>query len=165
MALNDIFDKIQQYTGVGDTSNAEQEFDRTAQNAPKQEVAGGLSNLFRSGQTPPFPQLISQLFSNSDGPQRAGILSHLMQAAGPAVASGMLGNLFGGGTPSNAQVTPEQAQQVSPEAVHDLAQHAEKNDPSIIDRASDFYAQHPTLVKSLGAGALAMIMSHMSSRK
>ena len=166
MSINDIFGKLQQYAAGmgGDTNNAEQDFDQVAQNAPQQHVAGGLSDLFRSSQTPSFGQTVSQLFSNSDGPQKAGILSHLMQAAGPAVATGMLGNLFGGGS-SSGQVSAEQAQQVSPEAVNELAQHAEKNDPSIIDRASDFYAQHPTLVKSLGAGALAMVMSHMSSRK
>jgi hypothetical protein len=61
-------------------------------------------------------------------------------------------------------VTPEQAQQVPPEAVHQLAEQAQKNDPSIVDRASGFYAQHPTLVKALGAGSLALIMSHMSRR-
>ncbi len=71
---------------------------------------------------------------------------------------GGLAGLLGGGS----QVTPEQAQQVPPEAVHNLAQQAERNDPSIIDKASSFYAQHPTLVQGLGASALAMIMSHMS---
>ncbi len=35
---------------------------------------------------------------------------------------------------------------------------------SVVDMASQFYAQHPTLIKSLGAGALALIMSHMSRR-
>jgi hypothetical protein len=53
---------------------------------------------------------------------------------------------------------------VSPEAVHQLAEQAEKNNPSIVDQASRFYAEHPTLVQGLGAGALALIMSHMSRR-
>ena len=33
-----------------------------------------------------------------------------------------------------------------------------------IDQAANFYAQHPTLVKSIGAGALALLMSRMSRR-
>jgi len=82
-----------------------------------------------------------------------------LNAAGPGAAGGLLGGLLGQGS---GQITPEQAQQVSPEAVHDLAQHAEKNNPSILDTASSFYAQHPTLVKSLGTVALASVMSHMS---
>ncbi|HXA67004.1 MAG TPA: hypothetical protein VNV82_17735 [Bryobacteraceae bacterium] len=46
-----------------------------------------------------------------------------------------------------------------------LAEHAEKQNPSIVDQASQFYAQHPTLVKSLGVGVLALVMSHMSNRQ
>lgn len=83
----------------------------------------------------------------------------------PAVSSqgglGSLTALLAGGRPA---VTPEQAQQIAPEQVRELAGQAQKHGPSIIDKASDFYAQHPTLVKSLGAGALALIMSHLSQR-
>jgi hypothetical protein len=56
------------------------------------------------------------------------------------------------------------AQHDSPEVVSQLADHAAKHDPSIIDRAGEVYAQHPTLVKSLGVGALTVIMSHLSQR-
>ena len=59
-------------------------------------------------------------------------------------------------------IHPEQAQNVSPELVQQMATHAEKADPSIVDRASAFYAQHPTLVKTLGAAALSIIMSKMA---
>jgi len=44
------------------------------------------------------------------------------------------------------------------------AEHAAKQNPSIVDQASEFYAQHPTLVKSLGAASLALIMSHLSKK-
>jgi hypothetical protein len=129
-----------------------------SQAADPNHLAGGLAQAFRSNQTPPFPQMLSALFSNSNGQQQAGILNRLLASVGPGAASGLLGNVLGGAT----QVTPEQAQQVPPEAVHQLAAEAEKRNPSIIDEASSFYAQHPTLVKSLGAASLAMIMSHMS---
>jgi hypothetical protein len=108
--------------------------------------------------------MLSNLFSQSNAQQRAGILNQLLGAVGPSLASGGLGaslaNLLKGGT----QVTPQQAEQVQPEAVQQLAAHAEKNNPSIIDEASNFYAQHPKLVQGLGAGALALIMSHMSKK-
>ena len=105
--------------------------------------------------------MLSGLFGQSNGDQRAGILNMLVSSAGPGLASGVLGPLAGG----NSQVTPQQASQVSPESVQQLAEHAQRNDPSIIDQASNFYAQHPTVVKALGAGALAMIMSHISQRQ
>lgn len=161
MSLEDVFGMLKQYAGGGGTSaDPEKDFDHVAQNAPTNNLAEGLSGVFRSNATPPFAQMISGLFANSNGEQRAGILSQLLSAAGPGAATGILGNLLGNA--GSGHVTPEQAQQISPEAVHDLAQQAEKTNPSIVDQAGSFYAQHPTLVKSLGVGALAMIMSHMS---
>ncbi len=166
MSLSNLMGMLSQYAGggSGNTGNVENDYDHVAQNADSSHLASGLSGAFRSNQSSSFPQTISNLFSNSNGQQQAGILGHLMQAAGPAAAGGILGNLFGGGVPSG-QLTPEQAQQVPPQAVHDLAQQAQQNNPSIIDTAGQFYAQHPTVVKALGAGALAMVMSHMSQNR
>jgi hypothetical protein len=70
--------------------------------------------------------------------------------------------MLGGGT---NQVTPEQAQQIPAEAVEEIAKQAEQHDPSVVDRVSDFYAEHPTLVKGLGAAALAIAMRGMASQK
>jgi hypothetical protein len=39
---------------------------------------------------------------------------------------------------------------LSPEAVQQLATHAENANPSVIDSISNFYAQHTTVVKTLG---------------
>jgi hypothetical protein len=64
---------------------------------------------------------------------------------------------------SAGSVTPQEAQQVPPETVQVLAQQATKTDPSIVDTAAGFYAQHPTLVKAVGASALALLMSKISA--
>lgn len=163
MALSDLVGMLQKYAGgASGAENPERDFGHVAQNASQDHLASGLAGAFRSDATPPFAQMIGHLFSNSDGQQRAGILNYLLSAVGPGAAGGMLGGLLGGQT--GGQITPEQAQQVSPEAVHDLAQQAERNNPSIIETASNFYAQHPTLVQSLGAVALASVMSHMSRK-
>ena len=162
MSLSNLMGLLQQYAnpGTANTGNVEQDFEQVSQAAPQSHLAGGLAEAFRSTQTPPFPQMLSSLFSNSNGQQQAGILNHLLSSAGPSAGSGILGSLIGAGS----QVTPEQAQRVPPETVHQLAAQAEKNDPSIVEKASSFYEQHPTLVKALGAGSLALIMSHMSRR-
>lgn len=34
-----------------------------------------------------------------------------------------------------------------------------------VDTAAQFYAQHPALVKTIGAGALAVLMSRISSSR
>jgi hypothetical protein len=148
-----IFDEVgevlNKYTGSGNapTHEAETDFNRVAMQVPQSSMAGAVSNVFRSDQTSPFGQMVSQMFGQSSGDQRAGILNQLIAAAG------------GGNT-----VTPEQAQQVSPQEVNVLAEQAHKNDPSIVDRAGEFYAQHTTLVQGLGAGALALLMSYLSRR-
>jgi hypothetical protein len=49
--------------------------------------------------------------------------------------------------------------------VQQLAAHAEKADPSIIDKASSFYAEHPTLVKTLGGAALTIAMAKMAEKR
>jgi hypothetical protein len=165
MSLSNLMGLLQRYADPSGahSENAVQDFQQVAQNAPPSNLAGGLADAFRSNQTPPFAQMLSTMFSNSSGEQRAGILNHLLGAAGPGAGAGILGSL-GGLLGGGSQITPEQAQQVPPEAVHQLAQQAEKNNPSIIDQASHFYAQHPTLVQGLGTGALALIMSHMSRK-
>lgn len=160
MSLTNLMGLLEQYAkpGTSQTGNTEQDFEQVSQNASQSHLASGLAEAFRSNQTPPFAQMLSTLFSNSDGQQRAGILNHLLSSAGPSAGSGILASLLGGGSQVNAQ----QAQQVPADTVQQLAEQAEKNDPSIVEKASAFYAQHPTLVKTLGAGSLALIMSHMA---
>lgn len=166
--MNEVGALLQQYRGASGSAapaNAAEDFGKIADKAPPSALSGGLAEAFRSNSTPAFGEMISGLFSQSDGAQRAGILNHLIAAAGPAMSSGAVAGglsalLSGGGQ----RVTPEQAQQVRPEEVQQLASQAEKRDPTVIDRASEFYAQHPTLVKGLGAGALAVLMSHLSQR-
>lgn len=162
----DIMNLLQQYAGANASNppaNTQQDFENVAQGASQQHLASGLAEAFRSDQTPPFSSMLSSLFGQSNGQQRAGILNQLLGAAGPGAALGLgggLASLLGRGQ----SVTPEQANQVSPQDVQRLAEQAHQNNPSIVDQASSFYAQHPQLVKGLGAGALALIMSHMSRR-
>jgi len=140
-------------------------FDAVSKQASPTDLGGGLAAAFRSDATPPFGQMVSELFNRSNPQQQAGLLNQLVQSLGPAVissiAGGVLGKLGHGGA---GAVTPEQASQVPPTVVADIATHAEKQDASIIDKVGGFYAQHPTLVQTLGAAAMAMAMSHMSRR-
>ncbi len=161
---------MQQYGGASAQPAHDQvndHFDQFSQTAPQSALADGLSAAFRSDQTPAFGQMLGGLFGQSNNQQRAGILNTLISTLGPTIvsqvlqrqgASGLAGLLGGGQT----QVAPEDAAQVSPEAVAALAEHAEQKDPSIIDTVSGFYAQHPTLVKGLGAAALAIAMSKIA---
>ena len=165
----DLGNLLQQYLGGQQGAGAaqpEDDFDRVAQQAPRSAVAQGVTQALRSDQTPPFPQMVSQMFGQSDPNQRAGMLNQLLGSLGPgllsSVAGGALGNLFGGGNQGRPQVTPEQAARMTPEQVQDIAEKAEQQNPSIVDRMGDFYAENPTLVKAIGGAALAIALGHIA---
>ena len=162
---------LEQYAGAEPAQAPEtvhDDFDQLAQAAPQSALADGLAAAFRSEQTPPFGNMVAQLFGQSNNQQRAGILNTLISTLGPAVLSQVLSR-GGGASPlagilgsGQEEVTPEQAARIPPDAVQHIASEAEQRDPSIIDSLSDFYAQHPTLVKSLGAAALTIALSKVA---
>lgn len=165
-----LLDILQQYAGkaMAPASDTADHFDEVAQHASTSDLGAGIAAALRSDATPPFGQLVGNLFGNGSSQQQAGMLNQILQTLGPTalsgVAGGALGRIFGsGGVP--ATITPQQASQLSPAEVSAIAAHAEQQDPSIVDRLGDFYAQHPTLVKTLGAAALGIAMSHMSARQ
>jgi len=126
--LNAVEDIAQRYTGQGGGTAAapqdpHQDFQQVAQAAPNHVVASGIAQAFRSDQTPSFSEMVSNLFSHSDPTQRAGLLNRLLGSAGPGtIASipglGGLSSMLAGGS-----VQPEQASQISPPQVQQLAAH------------------------------------------
>jgi len=168
--LNRVNDVLQRYSGqrsgttTASVEDAHQDYQQVAQAAPHDVVANGISQMFRSEQTPSFPDMVSNLFSQSDPNQRAGLLTHLLGSIGPGALAGVpalsgLAGLLGGG-----QVSPQQANQISPVEVQQIAAHAEKHDPSIVDRVSSFYADHPGLMKAVGGLALTIALKHINRR-
>jgi hypothetical protein len=173
---------LQQYQGAQPNQapdTIDDDFDQVAQAAPQPAISDGLAAAFRSEQTPEFGQMTANLFNNSNPQQQAGLLNTILKYAGPAILGRIMAgggasaggggglsdliNIFkGGGQP---ELTPEQAGQIPPEAVQRVAEEAQKQDPTIIDRISDFYAEHPTLVKSLGAAALTIALSKIANRQ
>ena len=166
--LDSVTDLLKQYSGgTTNTANASDHFEQVSQAASPDLIAEGLSAVFRSNQTPAFGNLVSNLFSQSSGEQKAGLLTQLLSSVGPGTLAqiaggGALAGLMKGG---GSQVTPQQAQSVSPEMVQQLAAHAENADPSVIDKASSFFAQHPTLIKTLGGAALSIALAKVAERQ
>jgi len=166
-----ILDILKQYADPANApaGNVAGHFDQVAQQTSPQDLGNSVAAAFRSDATPPFGQMIGDLFSKSDPNQRAGILNQIIQSVGAgglaSVAGGVLGQVLGnaGATGAAPTITPEQASQISPADAAAVAAHAERQNPSIVDRAGEFYAQHPTLVKSLGAAALAVVLGRMRS--
>jgi hypothetical protein len=147
-------------------ATVDRDFDRLSQVAPREAVADGLAAAFRSDATPPFPQMLGQMFGRSAGPQRASILNTLMATVGPAVLQQILSRRGRPQpAPAGAPVTPEAADQVSPEEVEELAKHAEQRDPSILERISKTYAEQPQIIKTLGAAALTVALARIAQKR
>lgn len=91
-------------------NNAETHFDEVAQNASHDEPGAGLAGAMRSDQTPPFGDMVGQLFGHSSSTQQAGVLNQILGALGPAafpgIAGGVLGRML---APGQSQLTPDQA--------------------------------------------------------
>lgn len=160
--LNAVDDIIHKYSGQGGgtaaaPANPHEDFQRVAQAAPQNVVAGGIAQAFRSEKTPPFPQMLASLFGQSNPDQRAGLLNRLLGSLGPEAAS-----LIPGMSPGS--VTPQQANQVAPEKVQQIAEQAQNRNPSVVDEVSSFYAQHPDVVKAAGGLALAVALQHILRR-
>lgn len=167
--LDDLGNLASKFAG-GNAPEAEvhQTYDQVANTVSRETIADGLGHAFKSDRTPPFEQMVSGLFAQSSPDQKAGLLNQLLGSLGPGAASRILNSLgLGGvaGAVAGGSVTPQEAEHVSPEAVQTLAEQAAKKDPTIMDRAAGFYAQHPTLVKAIGAGALALLLSRISSTR
>ena len=170
MAWTDaISDIVSRYTaGAGGTASApadpHEDYRTIAQSASPRQITDALSDAFRSGQTPSFPDMVSGLFRESNPEQRAGLLGHLLSAIGPGALANIpgLSELAGSG---ESGVTPRQASRISEGQVQQAAAQAERANPSIIDRVSGFYAQHPDAVKGLGAAAITIAIQSIARRQ
>lgn len=155
MSLRDILTQYADRTYQQPVAQAPDDFERLAIDAPPEILQDGLAEAFRAEETPPFPQMVAHLFGNSDGQQRAGILNEIL---------GSLGGAAVGGLARGQQISPEEAERITPEQLQETVARAERHDPGLVERASQFYARHPRLVRQLGAAALTLAMRGMARR-
>jgi hypothetical protein len=165
----DLGNLLQQYLGGGapaNTARAAEDFEQVAQAAPPSAMAEGVTEALRSEQTPPFSHMVAQLFGHGDPHQRAGMLNQLLGSVGPgllsSLAGGVLGNFLQNHNSGAPRITPEQASQLTPEQVQQIAAQAEQHNPAVVDQMGNFYAQHPTLVKTIGGAALAIVLGRVA---
>lgn len=158
-----VMDILKPY--VDRPTDTQQDFDEVSRQVPADALGQGLADAFRSDRTPDFGSMVGSLFGGSNAQQRAGLLGQLISAVGPAVltplSGGALARLLKG---RNSEVAPEDAAQLDPEQVREIASAAEKQDPGIMDRVGAYYAQHPEVVKVLGGSALAIVLGQLAQR-
>ena len=192
MALGtDIGDILRQYEGGSEqgSNNVEQDFDQVARQAGSEQLQQGVAQALRSQNTPPFADLVGHLFGQADEQQRSALLSHLLAGAGPGLVSTILGTgngrgmggFLGDGAGLGAmgvllgkvagigngrpQLEAEDVSRLSPEQMQELARHAERENPAVVDVISRYLADHPQLVKTLGAGTVAHVLGAMARQR
>jgi hypothetical protein len=103
--LDDLGDLVKRATsGEASTADLHSAYDQVAQAVPHGALADGISHAFKSDQTPPFEQMMSGLFGQSNPDQKAGLLNQLLAALGP-----------GGGPKCSApRVASERSRECSP---------------------------------------------------
>src|SRR5690242_13796971 len=95
--MTSITNLLQRYSGATPENGPDsinEDFDQVAQTVPSDHLASGLNQAFRSDQTPPFENMVANLFGASNGDQKAGILNQLLSSLAPgALSGGLLGGL------------------------------------------------------------------------
>jgi len=139
---------LQQYLSTAASGQpnpaAAQHFDQVAQQASPDLLGKGLAAAFRSDQTPDFAQMAAAMFAQATPEQKQALLEKLQSVLGPGGAAL--------GTAANT----------SPAAVQSALEQARAANPSIIDKVSAFYGEHPTLIKTLGSAALTIALAKMA---
>jgi hypothetical protein len=166
MGLMDILSQYASQAEAGAQSQPQQstheDFTQVASQASPDHLGGGIAQALQ-GAPEGFEASIAKLFENSDPQQRTGLLQRLIQAAGPAVLSSFAGGALSHLAQPGAQAQQEDADKITPAQAGELAGAAKQTNPGIVSELGSFYSQHPTLVKTLGAAALAIAMSHMAN--
>jgi len=161
--LDDMKGLLTQYaSGAAPAGDVGAHFQQVAQSVDSGTLSQGIAAAMRSDQTPPFAQLVSQLFSSGSAEQKATMLTTLLSAVGPEQRT-QLASLIPGLAAGSA-VSSDQASAISPSAVQSLAQHVERHDSGIVDRMSSLYAAHPALIKALGTTAMMIAMQKVAER-
>lgn len=74
------------------------------------------------------------------------------------LAEGVLTKIM---SPGQTRITAEQAQQFSPQQVQDVVNDANDVCPGVADQLGKFYAQHKSLLNTLGGIAANIVMMKM----
>lgn len=152
--LDQLGSILNQYQGGATPSREEAHahYDEIAKSVPTDVLAQTIGPALESLDTAHLKEKITQTASQMTPDQRGAFLQQIL--AGLGGAGGI------GAALANAGASPSLAQDpttASPQDVGSVAAYAKEHQPELFRRATEFYAQHPTLVKVLGTVAIASI--------
>ena len=154
--LDEVSGMLTQYaTGSAPAGDTAAHFDQMAQSVDPSTIAKGIAAAMRSSDTPPFAQMVSNLFANGSADQKMAMLGTLLSSISPEQRAHLSALIPGLANVASGTSSPNG---LPPSAVQALAEKVEQHDPGIIEKMSDLYAAHPTLVKALGSAAMMIAM-------
>ena len=170
---NDVSAVLQQYaaeTGVHSVQKVEEDFVAVAQHVPAEHVTTGLAEAMHSEKTPPFEDMVADSFERGSDEVRAAMLKQLIDGASPAVVKpliddGLLPRAANGSGHPAVPVDTALVQDLDTEVVRRLAREAAIEDPSVINRMSEFFAVDPAAGRTLGGVALSVALSKMAEAR
>jgi len=132
-------------------------YDEIARSVPPSVLAQTIGPALESMDTEHLREKITAAAAQMTPEQRAAFLQQILAGLGGA-GGAAAAVAKAGASPSVAQ-DPSSA---TPQDVGNVATYAKEHQPEIFRRATEFYAQHPTLVKVLGTVAIASIARRLA---
>lgn len=166
MGMTDILGRYADSRRPAPPPEIENDFNQIAHEAAPDALQDGIAEAFRSDKTPPFEEMVAQLFKHSEPSVRAGLLDNLLAGLGPSAlgaGSGGLADVWRRYA-AGARVSPDSAAQIDPLEVQEVARQARRQSPGVLERVSRFYAHHPELAHRLGNVAMGIALSKIVRR-
>ena len=165
MGMMDILGRYAEGRPSIRSSDVEHDFEEIVHEAGPGTLEEGIAEAFRSDETPPFEDMVAQLFERSDAQTRAGLLDNLLAGLGPnalvALGGGALSDVLRRYL-AGARVAPERAAVVDSGQVREAARLARRQSPGVLERVSRFYARHPDQIRNLDKVAMGIALSRMA---
>ncbi len=157
------------HAGAASTSVSDR-FRHVAMSASPEIMGRLLADAFRSDQTPPFAELVSQMFGAVSPQRQADILGLLLERLSEAAVASMpdgtqVIGLAGPTRGKGVAISPQGLTGISADQVKRLARLAEWHDPAIIDRIGGLCARHTELIDALGEEAPAVLAALLDDEK
>jgi hypothetical protein len=160
--LDDVKGMLTQYTtGTAPAGDPATHFDQVTQSIDANTVAQGIAAAMRSSDTPPFAQMVSNLFANGNAEQKMAMLTTLLSSVSPEQRAKLSALIPGLSSVTSGASAPTA---IPPSAVQALAEKVEQHEPGVVDKMSALYAAHPTLVKTLGSAAMMIAMRKIAQQ-
>lgn len=159
-----LFDTLNQILANARTPEPNQ-IDQITRDLSPADLKSGVGDALRSKETPQLSSIVADMFERATPQQRADILNTLTEKLGPGALAGVAGGVLAGHEGSDTPRVPlDKATQITSDQVRDVVTTARSADePGVFDRISGFYAEHPDLVKTLGAGALMIALARFKN--